>query len=85
MKESVDEIVARVSADSLAELVWALSDGQSGDNKSGVSLPDIVQSLTAGHDLGVGAKHWRAQLEIKAAVRRTVALIPGMRYVEGDA
>jgi len=83
--EPVDEIMARITASNLASLIDDLSATQSGDNKAGVSLPDIVQSLTAGYDLGVGAAHWRVQLQIKAAIKRTVALIPGMRYIEGDA
>ena len=84
-EQALDRILAALAPERLREMILDLASQQGPADRSGVSLPFILNALTEGFDLGTGAEGWSAQLKLKRAIMATVALIPGMQYVEGDA
>ena len=84
-EQALDRILAALAPERLREMILDLASQQGPADRSGVSLPFILDALTEGFDLGTGAEGWSTQLKLKRAIMATVALIPGMQYVEGDA
>ena len=84
-REMLQQIIAKLTPERLREIIFDIAKSQAIGSRSGVSLPFILDALTKGLDLGTGAEGWSAQLKLKRAIMATVALIPGMQYVEGDA
>ena len=84
-QEALDRILARVTPDRLRDLILDLDRRQPIHRESGVSLPDLMDALCERVDLGSGPEAWSAQLRLKKAIVDTLALIPDMRFVEGDA
>ncbi|MHB0857863.1 MAG: hypothetical protein ACYC5M_09865 [Anaerolineae bacterium] len=84
-EKDVDALLKTVTASRLKELLPTLAVAQSAGNRAAISLPDIVDALTRGMNLGTGAEGWAVQLRLKQAIKNAVAQIPDMRYVEGDA
>ena len=82
---ALNDILSGLTPERLKEIVLGIAKTRPVHDRSGVSLPSIVDDLTRGVDLGTGAEAWAAQLKLKQAIIETVALIPGMQYVEGDA
>ena len=83
--DSLDDILSSLNPATLEALVRGLAARQGEGNRSGVSLPDIMEALTGGGDLGTGSVGWRRHLRLKQAIIDAVAGIAGMQYVEGDA
>jgi len=81
----LQQIIAKLTPERLREIIFDIAKSQAIGSRSGVSLPFILDALAEGFDLGTGAEGWRAQLRLRRAIMATVALIPGMQYVEGDA
>jgi hypothetical protein len=84
-QETLDRALARLTPAWLQETVLALVKEQPARSESGVSLPDILDALLQGADLGVGATAWSAKLRLRQAVSEATAQAPGLRFVEGDA
>jgi hypothetical protein len=82
---SLAPILVSLTPESLAHLVRQLAERQPAGAREDVSLPSIMGALLEGVDLGGPAETWSAQLALKRAIAETVALIPGMDYVEGDS
>ncbi len=83
--KALEEVLATVTPGRLCTLILDLARKQAADNRSGVTLTPIVEVLTEGRDLGSGSEGWQAFLKLKQAIMDTVALIPGMKYIEADA
>ena len=84
-RDPLDGVLSGLTPEALEALIRRLASVQGPRNHSGVNVPDIISALTEGVDLGAGAAGWQRHLRLKQAVIDTVAGIPGMRYVEGDA
>jgi hypothetical protein len=84
-QEILERALARLTPSWLQETVVALAKEQPSRIESGVSLPDILDALLQGADLGVGAQAWSAKLQLRQAVSEATAQAPGLRFVEGDA
>jgi hypothetical protein len=78
-------ILSEARPETLATLIQGLAAQRPRGDRSGVSLPDVVNALIGGRDVGVGAEAWQFQLRLKEAIRAAVDQVPGMRFVEGDA
>ena len=85
VQETLDRILAELTPNRLQGIILGIAKTQSAGNRSGVSFPAITDALTGNLDLGSGAEGWAAQLKLKEAIVDTVASIPDMQYVEGDA
>lgn len=77
--------VARITPDSLRDVILALSARQSPDTRSAVSVVSILEAVAGDTKLDDGPDGWRAQLALKKAVRETLKAIPDMCYIEGDS
>ncbi|OGO05603.1 MAG: hypothetical protein A2Y73_08130 [Chloroflexi bacterium RBG_13_56_8] len=86
-QKSLEKILSTLTPDHLRNVVLGLASQQSPDTRQSVTLPTIMDALTAqaGVDLGEGAEGWSAQLGLKKAIADMVAHIPGMQFVEGDS
>ena len=84
-QEALDRILARLTPDRLRDLILDLNKRQPSDRESGVSFPSVMDALCEKVDLGSGPDAWSAHLRLKQAIVDTLALIPDMRFVEGDA
>ena len=84
-QEKLKQLLAKLTPERLRDIILDIAKTQCAGSRSGVSLPFILDALAEGFDLGTGAEGWSAQLKLKRAIMATVALIPGMQYVEGDA
>lgn len=84
-QENLASILAELTPDRLRGIILGIAKTQSSGDRSGVSFPAITDALTGNLDLGSGAEGWAAQLKLKEAIVDTVASIPDMQYVEGDA
>jgi len=84
-QETLKQLLAKLTPERLRDIILDLASQQGPADRSGVSMPFILNALTEGFDLGTGAEGWSNQLKLKRAIMATVGLIPGMQYVEGDA
>ena len=84
MLDNVEQILATLTPERLRAIILDIARARPAD-RPGVSLPDILDELSKGLDLGTGAEGWAATLQIKKAIIDAVAVIPDMQYVEGDA
>ena len=84
-QEVLERGLARLTPAWLQDTVLALVNEEPSRLESGVSLPDILDALLQGADLGVGAQAWSAKLRLRQAVSEATAQAPGLRFVEGDA
>jgi hypothetical protein len=84
-QEVLERALARLTPTWLRETIVRLAKEQPSRLESGVSLPDILDALLQGADLGVGAQAWSAKLRLRQAVSEATAQAPGLRFVEGDA
>ena len=84
-QNALDRLISELTPARLRDLLLTLAAKQSPDLRSSVALPAILEVLGSGLNLDEGPEGWRAQLALRRAIRETVAQIPGMRYVEGDA
>ena len=78
-------ILASLTPERLAALIHDLAAQQPAHARGDVAVPAIIDALLEGVDLGSPAEAWSAQLELKRALAKAVARIPGMSYVEGDS
>ena len=83
--DMLDGILADLTPDRLREIVLGLSATKRGEEASGISMPEIMDTVMGGGDLGTGSEGWAATLRLKRAIIDRVGQIPGMQYVEGDA
>ncbi len=84
-QEILECALARLTPVWLQETVVALAKEQPSRIESGVSLPDILDALLQGADLGVGAEAWSAKLRLRQAISEATAQVVGLRFVEGYA
>jgi hypothetical protein len=84
-QETLARALARLTPSWLQDTVVTLAKEQPSRLESGVSLPDILDALLQGADLGVGAQAWSAKLRLRQAVSEATAQVAGLRFVEGDA
>jgi hypothetical protein len=84
-QETLARALARLTPTWLQETVVALAKEQPSRIESGVSLPDILDALLQGADLGVGAEAWSARLRLRQAISEATAQVAGLCFVEGDA
>jgi len=82
---ALNDILSGLTPERLTETVVSIAKTRPVHDRSGVPLSYIIDALTKGLDLGTGAQAWAAHLELKKAIVGTVALVPGMQFVEGDA
>ncbi|NLG52097.1 MAG: hypothetical protein GX552_18465 [Chloroflexi bacterium] len=78
-------ILESIQPESLQETIQHIADTQTPGNRSGVGIGPIIEALTQRRELGYGSEGWQRYLRLKRAVMDTVALLPGMSYVESDA
>jgi flagellar biosynthesis/type III secretory pathway M-ring protein FliF/YscJ len=78
-------ILARLTPDSVSALVHTLAARQPSVARDNVSVPDILEHLLHGVDLGSPAEAWSARLALQRAIAEAVAQVPDMEYVEGDS
>ena len=69
----------------LRDVVLRLAAGQSANNRDSVSITPLINAVMCGREFGQGQEGWQAYLRLKQMIRDTLALIPDMRYVEGDS
>ena len=85
IQETLEDILAELTPEHLRSTVLSIAATQARDNRSSVSLSDLMDALTGGRDLGSGAEGWAAYLKLKKAISDTVLSIPHMRFIEGDS
>ena len=85
IQETLEDILAELTPEHLRSTVLSIAATQASDNRSAVSLSDLMDALTKGRDLGTGAEGWAAFLKLKKAISNTVLSIPQMRFIEGDS
>jgi hypothetical protein len=81
--QTLEHILAAITPERMRDLI-ALTVAQ-GNEVQSVGLAPIIRMLTAECDLGVGEGRWLALQQLRQAIQRAVAQIPGMRYVEGES
>lgn len=84
-RETAGRILAALTPERLRDLVFALAEEQSADQRASVNLSIIMDKLTEKHDLGSGSEAWNAQLELKRGLVEMLSRIPELEFVEGDA
>jgi hypothetical protein len=84
-QQTLEQILTGLTPKRLREIILDLSSKQTADTREGVSVHFIMDAVAQGVNLYDGPEGWEAQLRFKKAIQDAVALIPGMRYMEGDA
>jgi len=78
-------VLSTISPIRVQETVCCLAAMDGAEREIGVSMATLLDEFIGDAELGRGAERWRALLQIKSAITNTLADIPGMRYVAGDA
>lgn len=81
----LEPILAMLTPETLATLVHRLAAQQPAGARDNVSVPDILEELLRGRDLGSPAEAWAARLALQRAIAELVAQVPDLEYVEGDS
>jgi hypothetical protein len=84
-QELADQAINTLTPERLRTIIESISQTQARDNRAGVSIGPIMDALMGGQGLFSGPGGWEAYPRLQQAVRRTVAQIEGMRYIEADA
>jgi hypothetical protein len=84
MNDRVEQIVATLTPTRLRQVILELAKTQSADDP-GVMVNRIIDTVTAGEDVGTGSEGWQAFLRLQQTIRDTVAQMPGFKYIEADS
>ncbi|MFO7695638.1 MAG: hypothetical protein R6X16_00585 [Anaerolineae bacterium] len=77
--------VADVTPERLSAVLAALDAGLPAANRGAIPVRAVLEGVAGGLELDEGEAGWTAQLALTRAVKETAALIPGVRYFEGDS
>jgi hypothetical protein len=78
----LEGILRRMTPEYLRDMVFRLAARQVTDRRSSVSVPDVLDAMAEGTDLGAGAARWEAHLRLVQA-QETVARIDGLCTLRG--
>ncbi|OGO05604.1 MAG: hypothetical protein A2Y73_08135 [Chloroflexi bacterium RBG_13_56_8] len=83
--QAAKEILGQITSEKLEKVILDLASTQPTSQERLVVLEEIVRALVKGKELGIGSERLEAYLEITRAIKETVGLIQGMRYVEANS
>ncbi len=81
----LDTLSKQLTPQYLGDVVRRLAAGQSAGDRDAVSITPLIDAILGGREFEQGREGWQAYLRLKQMIRDTLALVPNMRYVEGDS
>ncbi len=85
LDEQVAGLVATLTPERIEQVARQLAAARPGRLRSGITAHELIDALLGPVEGASGAEMWRVRLKIKAALQATIATMPNLTFVEGDA